>query len=43
MLLSKRIKELRNEKNLTQKDLGKLINVTKVSICCMKMEQEYHP
>lgn len=34
MLLSKRIKELRNEKNLTQKDLGKLINVTKVSICC---------
>lgn len=34
MLLAKRIKELRNEKNLTQEDLGKLINVTKVSICC---------
>ena len=34
MLLAKRIKELRNEKDLTQEDLGKLINVTKVSICC---------
>lgn len=34
MLLAKRIKELRKEKNLTQEDLGKLINVTKVSICC---------
>ena len=34
MLLAKRIKELRKEKELTQEDLGKLINVTKVSICC---------
>ena len=34
MLLAKRIKELRLEKNLTQEELGKLINVTKVSICC---------
>ena len=34
MLLAKRIKELRKEKDLTQEDLGKLINVTKVSICC---------
>ena len=34
MLLAKRIKELRKKKNLTQEDLGKLINVTKVSICC---------
>ena len=33
-LLSKRIKELRKERNLTQEELGKLINVTKVSICC---------
>ena len=32
MLLAKRIKELRKEKNLTQEDLGKLINVTKVRI-----------
>ena len=31
MLLAKRIKELRKEKDLTQEDLGKLINVTKVS------------
>lgn len=34
MLLAKRIKELRIKKELTQEDLGKLINVTKVSICC---------
>ncbi len=34
MLLAKRIKELRNKKDLTQEELGKLINVTKVSICC---------
>ncbi len=34
MLLAKRIKELRNEKDLTQEELGRLINVTKVSICC---------
>ncbi len=34
MLLAKRIKELRLENDLTQEELGKLINVTKVSICC---------
>ena len=34
MLLGKRIKELRAEKNLTQEELGRLINITKVSICC---------
>ncbi len=34
MLLGKRIKALRKEKGLTQEELGKLINVTKVSICC---------
>lgn len=34
MLLGKRLKQLRVEKGLTQKQLGDLINVTKVSICC---------
>lgn len=38
MLLGKRIKSLRKEKNLTQEELGKLINVTKVSICCYEKE-----
>lgn len=31
-MLGKRLKTLRNEKNLTQEELGKKINVTKVSI-----------
>jgi len=34
MLLGKRLKELRQEKGLSQQALGELINVTKVSICC---------
>ena len=34
MLLGKRLKELRLKQGLTQKQLGDLINVTKVSICC---------
>ena len=34
MILGKRLKELRKEKGLTQQELGDLINVTKVSICC---------
>ena len=34
MLLGKRIKEQRKKMNLTQEELGHLINVTKVSICC---------
>ena len=38
MLLGKRIKELRKEKGLTQQELGDLINVTKVSICCYENE-----
>ena len=29
-----RLKELRKRKGLTQQELGKIINVTKVSICC---------
>lgn len=33
MLFSKRLRELRKKNNMTQSDLGKLINVTKVSIC----------
>ena len=33
-MLGKRIKELRRENGLTQEALGKLINVTKVSVCC---------
>ena len=38
MLLGKRIKSLRMEKGLTQQELGELINVTKVSICCYENE-----
>ncbi|MBR4618798.1 MAG: helix-turn-helix transcriptional regulator [Bacilli bacterium] len=34
MLLGKRIKEQRKKLKLTQEELGKLVNVTKVSICC---------
>ena len=34
MLLAKRIKDLRIKRGLTQQDLGDLIDVTKVSICC---------
>ena len=33
-LLGSRIKELRKQNNLTQKQLGDMVNVTKVSICC---------
>lgn len=34
ILLGNRLKELRKAANLTQQELGDLINVTKVSICC---------
>jgi transcriptional regulator with XRE-family HTH domain len=34
MLIGKRLKELRRAKGLNQEELGKLVNVTKVSICC---------
>lgn len=34
MFLGNRLKELRIKNNMTQVELGKLINVTKVSICC---------
>jgi len=33
MLVGKRIKDLRLERGLSQQELGKMINVTKVSIC----------
>ena len=38
MLLGKRIKSLRKRNDMTQEELGKLINVTKVSICCYEKE-----
>lgn len=38
MLLGKRIKSLRKQHGMTQSELGKLINVTKVSICCYEKE-----
>ena len=38
VLLGKRIKSLRKEKGLTQEELGKRINVTKVSICCYEKD-----
>ena len=34
MFDGKRLKELRKRKGLTQDELGNIINVTKVSICC---------
>lgn len=34
MILGVRIKELRKQKGLTQQQLGDLIGVTKVSVCC---------
>ncbi len=33
-ILGNRIKDLRKKEKMTQKELGKLVNVTKVSICC---------
>lgn len=34
LLFGKRLKELRKNAKMTQQELGKQINVTKVSICC---------
>ena len=34
VLFSTRLKELRKEVGLTQKQLGEMVGVTKVSICC---------
>lgn len=34
MLLGKRVRDLRKSRGMTQQELGDLINVTKVSICC---------
>ncbi len=38
MLIGRRIKELRKNKGLSQEQLGKKINVTKVSISCYENE-----
>lgn len=38
MLVGKRVRELRKRKNLTQEEIGKIINVTKVSISCYENE-----
>ena len=34
MFIGSRLKELRVKNKMTQAELGKLINVTKVSVCC---------
>ncbi|HOO68108.1 MAG TPA: helix-turn-helix transcriptional regulator [Bacilli bacterium] len=34
MFVGERLKKLRTDKKITQEELGNLINVTKVSICC---------
>lgn len=34
MFIGKRLKELRTKNNYTQQELGNLVNITKVSICC---------
>ncbi len=39
MLIGKRLKELRKLKGLKQEELGNLVNVTKVSICCYEKEK----
>ena len=38
MLIGRRIRELRKNKGLSQEKLGKIINVTKVSISCYENE-----
>ena len=38
MLIGSRIRNLRKEKGLSQEKLGKLVNVTKVSISCYENE-----
>lgn len=34
MFIGSRLRDLRKEKKMTQSELGNLLNVTKVSICC---------
>lgn len=34
MFIGSRLKGLRKEKKMTQSELGELLNVTKVSVCC---------
>ena len=34
MFIGARLKKLRKERGMTQTDLGELLNVTKVSVCC---------
>ena len=34
LVFGKRLKELRKDKGLTQQQLGDMVGVTKVSICC---------
>lgn len=34
MFIGTRLRKLRKEKNMTQTELGDLLNVTKVSVCC---------
>ena len=34
MFIGTRLKKLRKEKGMTQTELGNLLNVTKVSVCC---------
>lgn len=38
MIKGERLKELRKSKNLTQKELGDILGVTKASICCYEKE-----
>lgn len=38
MFIGSRLRDIRKKKGLTQEELGKLINVTKVSICCYEKE-----
>lgn len=38
-MLGKKIKQLRLQQRLTQKQLGDLVHVTRVSICCYEKEE----
>lgn len=40
MFVGNRLKEIRKKRGLTQEELGKLINVTKVSVCCYEKETQ---
>ena len=43
MAIGERIRWFRNRINMTQKELGKLLGVTKASVCCYEKETRTPP